>query len=130
MVGNIYNAISVVAFFAVGFGLLRIINRLETQWVSSDGLRFTAKICLDSDNSDKWLDVRILVDGDALLITGRGRKSTRLRGKWAMSYPIDKPEDRRRHYVIVQHGETRINALLRVPATSRCVAVLDALSKK
>ena len=129
MNSELSNAISVVAFFAVGFGLLRVINRYEPQWVSRDGLRFTAKICLDSATNAKWVEVRVLVDGKLIIVSGRGRKARALRGKWKVSYSADIETDRRRHYVIVRSGETGSNALIRVPATSRCIAVLDALSK-
>ena len=127
MNSELANAISVVAFFAVGFGLLRVINRYEPQWVSRDGLRFTAKICLDSATSAKWVEVRVLVDGDVIIISGRGRKARALLGKWKVSYLADIADDRRRHYVIVRSGENKSNALIRVPATSKCIAVLDAL---
>ena len=127
MNSELANAISVVAFFAVGFGLLRVINRYEPQWVSRDGLRFTAKICLDSATSAKWVEVRVLVDGDVIIISGRGRKARALLGKWKVSYLADIADDRRRHYVIARSGENKSNALIRVPATSKCVAVLDAL---
>ena len=127
MNSELANAISVVAFFAVGFGLLRVINRYEPQWVSRDGLRFTAKICLDSATSAKWVEVRVLFDGDVIIISGRGRKARALLGKWKVSYLADIADDSRRHYVIARSGENKSNALIRVPATSKCIAVLDAL---
>ena len=128
MNSELANAISVVAFFAVGFGLLRVINRYEPQWVSRDGLRFTAKICLDGATSAKWVEVRVLVDGDVIIISGRGRKARALLGKWKVSYLADIADDSRRHYVIARSGENKSNALIRVPATSKCIAVLDALA--
>ena len=129
MNSEISNAISVVAFFAVGFGLLRVINRYEPQWVSRDGLRFTAKICLDDATSNRWVEVRVLVDGQQIVVSGRGRKARALQGKWKVSYSADIEDLRRRHYVIARPGETSSSALIRVPATSRCIAVLDALIK-
>ena len=129
MNSELSNAISVMAFFAVGFGLLRVINRYEPQWVSRDGLRFTARVCLDIATTAKWVEVRVLADGNVIIISGRGRKVRALRGKWKVSYSADIEDAHRRHYVIVRSDETRSNALMRVPATSRCVAVLDALIK-
>jgi hypothetical protein len=129
MNSDVSNAISVVAFFAVGFGFLKLLNRFEPQWVSKDGLRFTAKISLDSSLTDKWSEVRVLVDGKEIFISGRGRKARALRGKWTLSYSADAQDARRRCFVIVRSSETNPNALLSVPATSRCVAVLDALTK-
>lgn len=129
MNSDISNAISIVTFFAVGFGLLKLLNRFEPQWVSRDGLRFTAKISLDSATTDKWTEVRVLVDGKEIFVSGRGRKARALRGKWALSYSADTQDARRRCFVIARSSETNQNALLSVPATSRCVAVLDALTK-
>ena len=129
MNSELSNAISVMAFFAVGFGLLRVINRYEPQWVSRDGLRFTARVCLDIATTAKWVEVRVLADGNVIIISGRGRKVRALQGKWKVSYSADIEDAHRRHYVIVRSDETRSNALMRVPATSRCVAVLDALIK-
>ncbi len=129
MNSDISNAISVITFFAVGFGILKLLNRFEPQWVSKDGLRFTAKISLDSATTDKWTEVRVLVDGKGIFISGRGRKAKALRGKWTLSYSADAQDARRRCFVIVRSSETNPNALLSVPATSRCVAVLDALAK-
>jgi len=129
MNSDISNAVSVVAFFAVGFGLLRVINRFEPQWVSKDGLRFTAKISLDSAATNKLTEVRVLVDGNAIVISGRGRKARAIKGRWTVSYSADAQDVRRRHFVIARSGETTSTALLSVPATSRCVAVLDALTK-
>lgn len=129
MNSDISNAVSVVAFFAVGFGLLRVINRFEPQWISKDGLRFTAKISLDSAITDKWIEVRVLVDGNAIVISGRGRKARTLQGRWTLSYSADAQDARRRYFVIVRSGETTSNALLSVPATSRCVTVLGSLTK-
>ena len=123
------NALSVVTFFAVGFGLLKLINRFEPQWASKDGLRFTAKISLDSASTDKWTEIRVLVDGKEIIISGRGRKARALMGKWTLSYSVDAQDARRRCFVIVRSGETNSTALLSVPTTSRCVAVLDALTK-
>ena len=123
------NALSVVTFFAVGFGLLKLINRFEPQWVSKDGLRFTAKISLDSASTDKWTEIRVLVDGREIIISGRGRKARALMGKWTLSYSADAQDARRRCFVIVRSGQTTSTALLSVPATSRCVAVLDDLTK-
>ena len=129
MNSDIFNAVSVIAFFAVGLGLLRVINRFEPQWVSKDGHRFTAKISLDSAVTDKWTEVRVLIDGNAIVISGRGRKAKALQGKWNLSYSADAQDARRRYFVIVRPGETNSSALLSVPETSRCVAVLDAMTR-
>jgi hypothetical protein len=129
MNSDISNAISVITFFAVGFGLLKLLDRFEPQWVSKDGLRFTAKMSLDNATTDKWTEVRVLVDGKEIFISARGRKAKALRGKWTLSYSADAQDARRRCFVIVRSSETNPKALLSVPATSRCVAVLDALTK-
>ncbi len=125
---GVINAISIMAFFAVGFGLLRFVNRFETQWVSRDGLKFTAKVSLDSATSEKWIDVKVLVDGDWLIISGRGRKVKQIHGKWRLAYSADSNDARRRQFMISRKEDPKVSAALRVPATSRCVAVLEALA--
>jgi hypothetical protein len=125
---GVINVFSIVAFFCVGFGLLRFVNRFETQWVSRDGLKFTAKVSLDSATSEKWIDVKVLVDGGWLIISGRGRRVKQIHGKWRLAYSADSNDARRRQFVISRRDDPKVSATLRVPAASRCVAILEALA--
>ncbi|MBM3805852.1 MAG: hypothetical protein FJW19_04285 [Actinobacteria bacterium] len=125
-----FNLISMVAFFAAGIGLLKWINRFEPQWVSRDGSRFSAKMSDDKPDSSKWVEVRVTIDGRQLIVFGRGRRGRQFRGRWLVSYVASTPEAKRRHYVVINEADTDDRAILRVPASSRCVAGLDAIVQR
>ena len=125
-----FNLISMVAFFAAGIGLLKWINRFEPQWVSRDGSRFSAKMSDDKPASSKWVEVRVTIDGRQLIVFGRGRRGRQFRGRWLVSYVASTPEAKRRHYVVINEADTDERAILRVPASSRCVAGLDAIVQR
>lgn len=124
-----FNLISMVAFFAAGIGLLKWINRFEPQWVSRDGSRFSAKMSDDKPDSSKWVEVRVTIDGRQLIVFGRGRRGRQFRGRWLVSYVASTPDAKRRHYVVTNETDTEDRAVLRVPASSRCVAGLDAIAQ-
>ncbi len=127
MASNLFNLLSVVAFFAVGIGLLRLINRFEPQWVSKDGTRFSARICDDEDSHGRWTEVRVLIDGNTLNITGRGRRSKGFRGAWKILCLAEISHEKKCHYVVTRKDDSKITAILRIPANSVCVGALDAL---
>lgn len=70
-----------------------------------------------------WKDVRILVDGDHLVVSARGPRAWKLRGRYKPLAKSPNPPARREIYIL--QGETRI--LLRVPTTSRAIVVIDSL---
>ncbi|MDA3017763.1 MAG: hypothetical protein O2841_07025 [Actinomycetota bacterium] len=127
MSSNLLNLISTLAFFAVGIALLKWINRLEPQWVSRDGTRFSARMMADDPGSTKWVDVRVTIDETRLIIHARGRNGRSFRGRWKVNYFTETTDLKRRHYVVVNEIDAEDRAILRVPATSKCVAALDAL---
>ena len=127
MSSNLLNLISTLAFFAVGIALLKWINRLEPQWVSRDGTRFSARMMADDPNSTKWVDVRVTIDEPRLIIHARGRSGKSFRGRGKVSYFTETTDLKRRHYVVVNEIDAEDRAILRVPATSKCIATLDAL---
>ncbi len=129
MSSNLLNLISTLAFFAVGIALLKWINRLEPQWVSRDGTRFSARMMADDPDSTKWVDVRVTINESQLIIHARGRSGKSFRGRWKVSYFTDTTDLKRRHYVVINEIDAEDRAILRVPATSKCVAALDALVK-
>jgi len=126
---SFFNLISTVAFFAVGIGLLRLINRYEPQWVSRDGSRFSARMSEDKPESSKWAEVRVTIEGRQIVVFGRGRRGRSFRGRWLVSYVASTPDAKRRHYVVTNETDTEDRAVLRVPASSRCVAGLDAITQ-
>ena len=125
---SLFNLISTVAFFTVGIGLLRLINRYEPQWVSRDGSRFSARMSEDKPES-KWAEVRVTIEGRQIVVFGRGRRGRSFRGRWLVSYVASTPDAKRRHYVVTNEIDTEDRAVLRVPASSRCVAGLDAITQ-
>ena len=127
MTNNFLNLISTVLFFVVGFALLRWINRFEPQWVSRDGTRFSARMTEDSVDASKWVDVRVSIDSSQLIIQARGRRGKAFRGRWNVGYFTQTEDLKRRHYVVTNELDRDDRAILRVPATSTCIAALDAL---
>ena len=127
MTHNFLNLISTVLFFVVGFALLRWINRFEPQWVSRDGTRFSARMTEDSVDASKWVDVRVTIDSSQLIIQARGRRGKAFRGRWNVGYFTQTEDLKRRHYVVTNELDRDDRAILRVPATSTCIAALDAL---
>jgi len=121
------NLISTVLFFAVGFALLRWINRFEPQWVSRDGTRFSARMTEDNVDASKWVDVRVTIDEKQLIIQARGRRGKSFRGRWNVGYFTETQDLKRRHYVVTNELDRDDRAILRVPANSTCIASLDAM---
>ncbi|HBQ52488.1 MAG: hypothetical protein EB144_02375 [Actinobacteria bacterium] len=127
MASTLLNLISTVLFFAVGFALLRWINRFEPQWVSRDGTRFSARMTEDNVDASKWVDVRVTIDEKQLIIQARGRRGKSFRGRWNVGYFTETQDLKRRHYVVTNELDRDDRAILRVPANSTCIASLDAM---
>lgn len=127
MASTLLNLISTVLFFAVGFALLRWINRFEPQWVSRDGTRFSARMTEDNVDAPKWVDVRVTIDEKQLIIQARGRRGKLFRGRWNVGYFTETQDLKRRHYVVTNELDRDDRAILRVPANSTCIASLDAM---
>ena len=127
MASNLLNLISTVLFFVVGFALLRWINRFEPQWVSRDGMRFSARMTEDKVDASKWVDVRVTIDEKQLIIQARGRRGKLFRGRWNVGYFTETQDLKRRHYVVTNEIDRDDRAILRVPANSTCIASLDAM---
>lgn len=127
MASTLLNLISTVLFFAVGFALLRWINRFEPQWVSRDGTRFSARMTEDNVDASKWVDVRVTIDEKQLIIQARGRRGKLFRGRWNVGYFTETQDLKRRHYVVTNELDRDDRAILRVPANSTCIASLDAM---
>ncbi|NCU81689.1 MAG: hypothetical protein EBV51_06720 [Acidimicrobiia bacterium] len=128
MASTLLNLISTVLFFAVGFALLRWINRFEPQWVSRDGTRFSARMTEDNVDASKWVDVRVTIDEKQLIIQARGRRGKSFRGRWNVGYFTETQDLKRRHYVVTNELDRDDRAILRVPANSTCITSLDAMT--
>jgi hypothetical protein len=120
------DAASAAAFLAVCGGLFWLLSRYETHWVSKDGRRMIARVQTlgrGDQPEGTWKDVRILVDGDHLVISARGPRAWKMRGRYRPLMKSPEPPARREVYIL--QGETRI--LLRLPSTSRAVVVIDEM---
>jgi hypothetical protein len=120
------DALSAIAFLGVCGGLFWLLSRHEPHWVSKDGHRLIARVQTlgPGDQPDgTWKDVRILVDGEHLVISARGPRALKLRGRYKPLVKSPNPPARREIYIL--QGETRL--LLRVPSTSRAIVVIDDL---
>lgn len=71
----------------------------------------------------RWREMRVAVDGTTVTLSSRGLGSLSLRGTYRTRGKSPQPPRRRAIYVL--EGDRRI--LLRVPANSRSVPILDAL---
>ena len=83
----------------------------------------------DSVDAAKWVDVRVAIDGRQLIVQSRGRRGKAFRGRWNVGYFTETQDLKRRHYVVTNELDRDDRAILRVPATSTCVAALDAMTR-
>ena len=70
-----------------------------------------------------WKEVRVFVDGDHLVVSARGPRGWKLRGRYRPVAKSPDPPAKREIYIL--QGESKI--LLRLPSTSRSVVVIDGL---
>lgn len=120
------DALSAIALLGICGGLLWLLSRYEPHWASKDGRRMFARIQTlgpGDQPEGTWKDVRVFVDGDHLVISARGLRAWKMRGRYRPLAKSPDPPARREIYVL--QGETRI--LLRLPATSRAIVVIDEL---
>lgn len=122
----VFDALSAIAFLGVCAGLFWMISRHEAHWSSKDGRRMIARVQTlgpQDQPEGTWKDVRIAVDGDHLVVSARGARAWKLRGRYRPLAKSPNPPARREIYIL--QGEIRI--LLRIPANSRSVVVIDAM---
>ncbi|MFM8856489.1 MAG: hypothetical protein ACKOI2_04665 [Actinomycetota bacterium] len=127
MIGSVVVDIaSTVGFLGVCGTLFWLLTRLEPHWSSKDGRRMIARIQAlgPQDNPEgTWKEVRILVDGDHLVVSARGPRAWKMRGRYRPIAKSPNPPTKREIYIL--QGETRV--LLRIPSTSRAIDVIDGL---
>lgn len=107
-------------------GLVWLAFQIEPHWVSKDGRKMIARVqpLSSQDQPDgRWREMRIFIDGTTITVNSRGLSSFGLRGTYRVAGKSPAPPRRREIYIL--NGERRI--LLRVPASSRAVPVLEAL---
>jgi hypothetical protein len=117
---------STVGFLGVCGGLFWLLSRHEPHWSSKDGRRMIARIqALGPQDHPEgtWKEVRILVDGDHLVVSAKGPRASKMRGRYRPIAKSPNPPTKREIYIL--QGETRV--LLRIPSTSRAIVVIDSL---
>lgn len=120
------DVVSAVGFLGVCGGFFWLLSRYETHWVSKDGRRMIARVQTlgpGDQPEGTWKDVRIQVDGDHLVVSARGPRAWRMRGRYRPLAKSPNPPARREIYIL--QGDVRI--LLRLPSTSRAIVVIDDL---
>ena len=111
---------------AACIAMLVAASRMEPHWVSKDGQRFIARmqsLGMHDTPEGPWREMRVLVDGNSLIVGSRGFRGARLRGHYSVVAKSPDPPRKRAIYVI--SGPQK--ALLRLPETSRAVPHLDGL---
>ena len=118
--------VDVVLIVAVCVGLVWLARRIEPHWSSRDGHQFIARaqsLGFGDSPEGGWVEVRGSVDGDHVTLVTRGRRSEIVRGAYRVVTKSGEPPRGKAVYLLA--GDRRV--VLRVPRTSRTVAVLDRL---
>jgi hypothetical protein len=117
---------STIGFLGVCGALFWLLSRHDPHWSSKDGRRMIARIqALGPQDRPEgtWKEVRLLVDGDHLVVSARGPRTWKMRGRYRPIGKSPNPPTKREIYIL--QGESRV--LLRVPSTSRAIVVIDSL---
>lgn len=112
--------------------LLWISHRIEPHWVSKDGTRFmTMAQQLDDKGqpNGRRHEVRVAVNGDGTLRVGRRRLFGAHQATWRMIGRASQAPRRKATYVLGTVPKVPKAGMLelRLPASSRAIAVLDAI---
>ena len=116
----------IIVAIAICIGLLWGARRIEPHWSSRDGHRFIARaqvLGIGDIPEGGWKEVRGSIEGDQVVLAARGLRAVRLRGTYRVV--TKSPEPPRGKVVYLLAGEQRV--VLRMPRSSRTVAVLDRL---
>ncbi len=119
-----------LALLFVGMGgLWWLAYRMEPHWSSKDGRRF---LCTTQDLSNpthpgRTRETRISVSPDGALLISRKNGLRREQTIWTLTGKVPEPPRKREVFLAERRGDSKERLLLaiRLPANSRCVAVLD-----
>jgi hypothetical protein len=116
-------------FLGMG-GLWWLAYRMEPHWSTKDGRRF---MCTTQDLSNpshpgRVREARVVVTPDGALHVTRKTGLKREQTMWRLTGRVPAPPRKREVFLAERHGGDTGRQLLaiRLPATSRCVPVLDA----
>jgi hypothetical protein len=118
-------------------GLYVVAFRMEPHWVSKDGASFTCRVREVREDTDeqvgRWRDRHAHVEGRRLRLGGRVTlRSFGDRSRQHLSAPIDvlgRAPDAPKRFAIYLLGDSPPK-VLRVPAKSRAVPILDGLVRQ
>ena len=120
------NVLSTLTTIIILGGLAWVAFKLEPHWASKDGRRMIARVQplgARDEPDGRWREMRVFIDGETVSLTTRGFGSFALRGTYRAKGKSPEPPRGRAIYIL--DGERRV--LLRIPANSRAVPVLDSL---
>jgi hypothetical protein len=126
---SVADAVWVLGAVIVVAGLFMLLKRIEPHWVAKDGRAFTCKLQPISTSAGRaegrWRDARAVISEGQVQLVVRGFGSVSVR-PYQRHHVVGRSETPPpRQAVFVLDGEPMW--ALRVPATSKAVAVLDAL---
>ena len=135
MSAQVVNVFSSIAFIAVLSTVIWRLRSRDNHWSSSDGSRCICQMALAlTGSSPKWIEARTVIDSAHAIVVckSRGKRGRPLRGAWSVigqphASHVNVSEANVRTYALCRHDNADILAMLRVPASSRSVSVLDAL---
>ena len=100
--------------------------RIEPHWCSKDGRRMIARaqqLSQPNRSAARWSEVRVSVDGDAVVLRTRAMRATALRGEYRVVGKSPMPPKKQEIYVL--RGEQEV--LIRIPKSSRAINTFDEL---
>jgi hypothetical protein len=100
--------------------------RIEPHWCSKDGRRMIARaqqLSQPHQSAPKWIEVRVFVDEDTVVLRTRAMRSTGMRGDYRVVGKSPMPPKKQEIYVL--RGENEV--LIRVPQDSRAIKTFEEL---
>lgn len=135
MTTQVVNVLSSISFIVALSTIIWWFRSRDNHWASSDGSRCICQMALAlTGSSPTWIEARIVIDSAhaVVMCKSRGKRGRLLRGAWSV---IGEPHASHVHvsvahvrtYALCRRDNADILAMLRVPASSHSVRVLDAL---
>ena len=122
----------IVGFVAVLAGLYYAAFRVDPHWVSKDGQRFVCHgqlVDRYGNTLQNWREFRFeVIDHKRIFARRRSRWTRRNEGVWRVSAKSDNPPKNREVYLLASADSDNTDQMaIRLPASSRAVAVLEGL---
>jgi len=122
----------IVGFVAVLAGLYYAAFRVDPHWVSKDGRRFVCHgqlVDRYGNTLQNWREFRFeVIDHKRIFARRRSRWTRRNEGVWRVSAKSDNPPKNREVYLLASADSDNTDQMaIRLPASSRAVAVLEGL---